>query len=133
MYKKILQQHNISVTKQRVILLEILDKVQKPITIEEIRLHIKGDINVTTIYRSLKRLVDVGIIYQTDFRDGVSYFEFQGDNHHHHITCVECKSRDHIDICITDESLSIAEKKGYSVTNHIFELFGLCKECSKQS
>lgn len=82
------------------------------------------------MYRSLKKLVDAGIVYQTDFRDGVSYFELQGDNHHHHVVCTECKSRKSIDMCVNKNFNKVEKDTGYTITNHIFELFGLCENCS---
>lgn len=131
MYTDILKKHNLSVTQKRISILSALDKSQKPITIETLKKNITGDINLSTIYRSLKSLVDCGVIYQTDFRDGVSYFEFQGSHHHHHVTCTECKSRTTIDFCMNSEFTKIGNSTGYTITNHIFELFGLCKKCIK--
>jgi Fe2+ or Zn2+ uptake regulation protein len=130
MYKELLKEHKLSITQKRISILEALDTASEPVTIDDLKKSIGKDIDVSTLYRSLKTLVDVGIIYQTDFREGVSYFEFQKD-HHHHITCTECKSRTSIDICIGDNFSRLAQKKGYTVTNHIFELFGLCTNCLK--
>jgi len=130
MYKELLKNNNLSITQKRIAILETLDSVCKPMTIEMIKNTITSDIDVSTIYRSLKTLVDAGIIYQTDFRDGASYFEFQ-KKHHHHITCTDCKATTSIDICVEKELVSITQKTGYTVTNHIFELFGLCKNCVK--
>lgn len=130
MYKDLLIKHKLSVTQKRILILKALDDANEPITIDDLKKKIKEPINTSTLYRSLKSLVDVGIIYQTDFRSGVSYFEFQGDHHHHHIICTECKARTSIDMCITENFSDLAEKKGYTITNHIFELFGLCENCS---
>jgi len=131
MYKELLQKHNLSVTQKRIAILSALDQINEPMTIDILKKNIKGAIDTSTLYRSLKNLVDVGIVYQTDFREGVSYFEFQGDNHHHHITCTNCKSRSSVQVCVEDNFSHAAEKTGYTITNHIFELFGLCKNCSQ--
>lgn len=129
MYKEILQKQKLSVTKSRLSILESLDG-SGPITIDTLKKNIGNNIDVSTLYRSLKVMVDTGIIYQTDFREGVSYFEFQGDHHHHHIVCTECKQREIIDLCFGNQAADVARSKGYTITNHIFELFGLCKKCS---
>ena len=128
-YKKIIKEKGLSVTDKRISILETLDFMSKPITIELLKENVKIKMDTSTIYRSLKVLVDKGLVYQTDFRDGKSYFEFQGKNHHHHIVCTECKSRTLIDLCVNSGFGAVEEKTGYTVTNHIFELFGLCKKC----
>lgn len=127
--EQLLRKNNLSVTKKRTLLLTVLKTSKSPMTIDEIKNEIGQSMDVSTIYRSLKKLVDVGIIYQTDFRDGVSYFEFQ-DEHHHHVICINCKKRSPIHVCATADLASLEDKTGYTITNHIFELFGLCKSCS---
>ena len=130
MYTELIKNKGLSVTQKRIALLKGLDVANKPITIEELRAQMTDNMDVSTMYRSLKKLVDAGIVYQTDFRDGVSYFELQGDNHHHHVVCTECKSRKSIDLCVRQNFDAVEKTTGYTVTNHIFELFGLCENCS---
>jgi len=128
-HEELLKKNNLSITKKRVLLLSLLEKSKGPITIDEIKKRTGDSMDTSTIYRSLKKLVDVGVIYQTDFRDGVSYFEFQKE-HHHHIICTNCKNRESVDFCVSGSLKSLEVKTGYIITNHIFELFGLCKNCS---
>ncbi len=130
MYKKIIKQKGISVTEKRISILETLDSSNKPMTIEMIKKELQVRMDTSTIYRSLKKLVDHGIIYQTDFRDGMSYFEFQGEDHHHHVICTQCKSRKSINLCLSENFADVEKQTNYTITNHIFELFGLCKNCS---
>ena len=78
MYTELIKNKGLSVTQKRIALLKGLDVANKPITIEELRAQMTDNMDVSTMYRSLKKLVDAGIVYQTDFRDGVSYFEFGG-------------------------------------------------------
>lgn len=132
MYSKLLKDKKISVTKQRLALLELLAKHKKPLTIEQIRKDISIDIDQATIYRSLSLLVKKGLIYQTDFRESVAYYELQLESdHHHHLVCLECKNKEGIDFCPDLPKEKILKNKGFSVQHHVFELFGLCKTCSK--
>ena len=132
MYEKIIKEKGLSLTKKRVDILRTLDINKKPLMIDDIKKKVKIKMDTSTIYRSLKVLVDSGLVYQTDFREGVSYFEFHGENgHHHHIICTTCKKRESIDICMDKAFPSLEKKTGYKITNHIFEIFGLCKTCLK--
>jgi len=129
MYEKLLKQHKLSVTQHRKTILKTLAGINHPVTIDELSKKIQTGMNQTTLYRSLRALVDVGLIYQTDFHEGVSYYEFQGEHHHHHITCTKCKNRESVDLCFQKDIAKIADKKSFTITNHIFELFGVCKNC----
>lgn len=126
----LLKEKGFSVTKQRLALLGALKKLNKPVTIEELGKQIEISMDTSTIYRSLKILVDHGLVYQTDFREGVSYFEFHGDDHHHHLICTSCKDRQKIDLCLSKKFPAIEKQEEFTITNHIFEIFGLCKNCS---
>lgn len=131
MIESLLKQFNIQVTEQRKAILQVLVRSKKPMTIEDIKKKLIREINTSTLYRSLSCLVDAGLVYQTDFREGVAYFEFQEtDHHHHHIICTQCGKRDAIEICFSHEFPRVADQTGYRITNHIFEIFGVCKKCS---
>ena len=130
MYTAYIKNKGLSVTKNRIELLRSLDALNKPVTIDELRKTLGINMDTSTIYRSLKVLVDHGLVYQTDFREGVSYFEFHGDEHHHHLICTICKGREKINLCLEKKFPAIEKQKDFTITNHIFEIFGLCKNCS---
>ncbi len=133
MFEHILKEHNINVTQQRIKILLALEEHSRPVTIDELYQGLVNDMNKTTLYRSLEAMVHAGIIYQTDFHEGVSYFEFQKHKHHHHLVCVECKNKQEVDYCPQIPFEKIFSEKGFVVNNHIFEIFGTCKNCHKQS
>ena len=130
MYKDLIREKGISITQQRINLLGTLDTLNKPVTIDELEQHLESNMNTSTLYRSLKIFVDHGLVYQTDFREGVAYFEFHGTDHHHHIICTLCKDRTSIDLCMNSQFSELEKETGYTISNHIFEVFGLCKNCT---
>jgi Fur family ferric uptake transcriptional regulator len=130
--EKIIKDSNLKSTKNRVEVLSFLKKEHKPLTAEEISKKLK--INIVTIYRVLEKLVSKGIIYQTDFRKGKSFFEFQDkDHHHHHIVCSECNHREAVNYCLDKKDFkNIISNSGFQKMNgHILEFFGVCKKCDK--
>ncbi len=130
MVKNLLKQHKLSVTQQRITILEALMELKKPVTIEQLVQQLPQKIDTSTVYRTLATFVEKGLVYQTDFREGVAYFEFQGDHHHHHITCTSCHERQKLDWCLSKQFPRISSETGYTITNHMFEIFGLCENCS---
>jgi Fe2+ or Zn2+ uptake regulation protein len=129
----ILASHNVTATAPRKAILQVLMNAQKPYSIDEIEKKVKGNANYVTLYRVLKLFSDKGIVYQTDFREGKAFYEFQGEHHHHHITCIVCGCREHIPQC--DEShirnISQKSKQFKTISNHTLEFFGICTSCDR--
>ena len=128
---KIIKDSGLKVTKNRISILGLLEQLSKPLTVEEVSEEL--NINVVTAYRILEAFSSRGIVYQTDFRQNKAFYEFQGHDHHHHITCSKCGFREHVDFCIgrkLEEKLQ--NKSSFSkIDSHILEFFGVCKKCSK--
>jgi Fur family transcriptional regulator, ferric uptake regulator len=87
--------------------------------------------NLTTVYRELQFLADVGILRTVQFEDGVQRYEAAHAHHHHHLVCVQCKDVQEVHAERDLESLEsdIATHKGFKVLRHTLEFYGLCKKC----
>lgn len=118
------------VTPARVALLDILMKECTPLTVEDIAAQLSGGINTTTIYRALDQFVTTGLVHQTHFRDGKTYYEFQ-NHHHHHIVCTSCGIKEEISLCIESSLPRVLKesKKFNQVQDHMLEFFGICQDC----
>jgi Fe2+ or Zn2+ uptake regulation protein len=129
--KNILEQKGLKVTKSRVATLETLMSSMKPLDIESIFSMLPIKINKTTLYRILHTYADMGIVYQTDFRDGKAYFEFQ-DTHHHHIVCTKCGKKEGVSHCDVSEDIRTVASTSSSfnsINAHSLEFFGICNDC----
>lgn len=132
MFKKLLQEKGIQITKQRIALLDTLKKIGKPVTIDTLKKNLSDAMNTTTLYRSLSVLVEKGLVYQTDFRKGVAYYEYQGEQrHHHHLICTSCNEAQEISFCPSAALKKIAREHQFFMTSHSFEIFGVCINCQK--
>lgn len=128
----LLAQYGFKVTKQRRAVLTYLIDAHKPCSIESLS-HAVPSVNQVTLYRMLKQFVDVGLVYQTDFRSGKAYFEFQ-THHHHHIVCTSCGAQEAVDACLPAsfvEQVANGSKEFRTVMHHTLEFFGTCKRCTK--
>lgn len=128
----ILKEAEMKVTKNRVAVLDLLITSGKPLSVEDVFKKLKTADQVT-IYRILNQFVLKGIVYQTDFRSGKAYFEFQ-DHHHHHIVCKGCGDLEEVDICLPENFIKKVQgdsSKFKKVSDHALEFFGLCCKCDK--
>lgn len=133
--KKLLSESKLKATKNRIKILEALQCASRPLSIDELLRDVQNSMDMVTVYRTMKAFVRIGIVYQTDFRNGKAYFEFQR-NHHHHIVCASCGVIEHVDVCISEALLRDVKKRVgtfESVHGHMLEFFGVCKKCSLRS
>jgi Fur family ferric uptake transcriptional regulator len=97
-------------------------------------------VGLTTVYRTLDVLSDLGMVSKLDFGDGRSRYELSegsdGVCHHHHLVCTECKKViDYTDFIDEEVELlrqtekGLAEKYRFSINNHIIQFYGLCEKC----
>jgi len=129
--ENILREKNFRVTPSRVALLEILIDLHDPVTVEDIEKKLTKKINKTTIYRALDDFLKKGILSQTHFRDGKTYYEYQA-HHHHHIVCTSCGIKEEVSMCIQSSlpTVNRQSKKFSNIHDHILEFFGVCNACT---
>jgi Fur family transcriptional regulator, ferric uptake regulator len=123
------------VTKYRVALLDLLEKKERPLTVEEILEYLfakKLSPNKTTIYRELYFLIEEKMVVEVEFGDGKKRYEHANRDHHHHLVCKKCNKIE--DIVIENDLKEIEKKikrsRKFNVINHTLEFFGLCQKCS---
>ncbi len=130
--QEILKESGMKVTKNRLLVLDLLISSEKPMSVEDVFKKLKA-VDQVTIYRILNQFVLKDIVYQTDFRSGKAYFEFQ-DHHHHHIVCKKCGYLEGVEFCLSDsfiKKVQVSSKKFKNVSDHALEFFGVCKTCDK--
>jgi Fur family ferric uptake transcriptional regulator len=91
------------------------------------------DVGLATVYRVLTQFEQAGILTRHHFEGGQSVFEMDEGRHHDHILCTKCGRVDEFfDPTIEERQKAIADKFGYSMTDHSLYIYGICKECRKK-
>lgn len=86
---------------------------------------------LTTIYRSLELLTRHGLVQAVSFGDQEKRYEaVEPGQHNHHLVCKSCGNNIKLKQCLL-ESLeeTILQDYGFSVSEHLLELFGTCQAC----
>jgi len=134
------------ITIPRQIILQVLDESKEHLSAEDIYLkvhHIYPAIGLTTVYRTLELLVNMGLIFKFDFGDGRARYELargtKETSHHHHLICTKCgRIIDYTDF--VDEELELlkktekelSKKYNFEIKNHTIQFYGLCDKCSDE-
>lgn len=128
-----LRRQGVRVTPQRLIILEALAAHSGHISADEILQWATARfpaINLATVYRTLDLFISIGLVAQTNFGSGASFFELVGDAPHHHIVCEHC----HLVLEVDDDVLLPVHERllrdyGFSTNTRHIALFGACREC----
>ena len=87
--KEELRQAGSRATPGRLALLEVLERVRRPLSIGELEVKCPG-LNEATLYRAAEALASAGLLRRGMRQDGVAQYEYAGRPHHHHMVCSDC-------------------------------------------
>jgi Fur family ferric uptake transcriptional regulator len=133
-----LKQKNLKWSKQRESVVDLFLSAQRHISTEELyQLVIKQfpQIGYSTVHRTLKLLSECGLVSERKFGDRYTRFELKHkDQHHDHFICIKCGNIVEFE-CKEIEKMqeALAKERGFKVTHHKLELYGLCRNCKKTS
>ncbi len=122
-------------TPQRLMIVEAVEGAQSHISAEEIYSQVRArypHMNISTVYRTLELLKELGLVTETDLGDGRVRYHSIKNGHHHHLVCQKCGEV----LDIEEELLSplwseIRRKHHFQVKMKHLAFFGLCAKCQK--
>lgn len=123
-------------TRQRAAVQDALEGITTFASAQDIHLKLTNagqKVGLTTVYRTLQQLSDLGAIDTLQDDSGETlYRSCAMDEHHHHLVCTNCRTTVEIDggpvEAWADET---ATKFGFQKSGHTAEIFGLCQDCVK--
>lgn len=121
--EQILKDHNLKVTKNRLLILEYI-KRKKYIILNEL---LELNIDKSTIYRIIDIFVNNNIIDIINFENEKKYTLSQ--KHFHILKCIVCHNQTEIDMCPFDKS----NYKDFVITKHSVIIEGICKKCQQKN
>jgi len=103
-------------------------------------LRIYPAIGLTTVYRTLDVLEQMGYLNKIPLGTGENKYELITDSsetHHHHLICTQCgRIIDYTDFeeseLIKKAEQTLKTKHGFKITDYNFEFYGICKHCQER-
>ncbi|WP_375002954.1 Fur family transcriptional regulator [Aeromicrobium sp. CTD01-1L150] len=122
-------------TKQRRAVAEIVESLEVFASAQSIHevLRSRGNpVGLSTVYRNLQALADVGAIDSLRDQSGEVLYRKCGDQqHHHHLVCESCGTTVEIAASAVEKWTSrVAEDNGFVNVSHSIEIFGTCPSCA---
>jgi Fur family ferric uptake transcriptional regulator len=89
-------------------------------------------IGYSTVYRTLKLLVEAGIAQTVSYGEEVHFEHKLGHKHHDHFICDKCGATiEFSNPTIEHMQEKLAKKHNFSAREHSLIIYGTCKKCSK--
>jgi len=134
-WEAFLKENGIRITNGRILILKIIESSTKGLTAEQIYEMCKdknGNLNLSTIYRSVELFEEKGIVKKINI-DGVAIYLLRKEDHKHmHILkCDKCDKSVEIRCPMEEVEEAIKVQVGFSLTEHKLELKGICDQCKK--
>ena len=115
-------------SRQRALVCDALERAGAPPDAETLTRMVREvdpRVSVTTVYRAMKFLKELGLVDYRDFGQGRSRFEIKRDDHDGHLIDTETGGV----IAFQDPELDalkkrVAERLGYELESHSLELYG---------
>ena len=121
-------------TRQRSAIVDLLDNTEEFRSAQDLHdeLRKRGEgIGLTTVYRTLQSLAEVGSVDVLRTDSGESLFRRCSSGHHHHLVCRHCGFTVEVDGPEVERwSHEVAESNGFVDVSHTVEIFGNCRDCA---
>jgi Fur family ferric uptake transcriptional regulator len=121
------------ITPQRQLVLEAVTHLRHA-TPEEILAEVQvtaTGVNLSTVYRTLEVLEQVGLVTHAHIGHGAPTYHVVDDTPHIHLVCSRCRKVESIDgATFTKFASQLEEKEGFVVNVSHVALHGLCKKCA---
>jgi Fur family ferric uptake transcriptional regulator len=120
-------------TAQRDAIKEVFLACDGPLRIEDILRQgrrMVESLNLATVYRNLKILLEAGWIRTVAHPRLGTFYEIAAEAHHHHFHCRQCDRLFKVEGCALDEQRQAPD--GFVTEGHEVFLFGLCPSCGRR-
>jgi Fur family ferric uptake transcriptional regulator len=133
-FEEFVRNKSLRQTPQRHKILDIFLATERHVSAEELYRLVRKkypDIGYTTIYRTMRLLLEAGLCGEIDFGDGILRYEHKyGHQHHDHLICTRCGR--FIEVMkpeIEKMQDDLAKEHGFIPAKHKLEIFGICRKC----
>ena len=135
--KAALRQHGLRMTPQRQLILSAVASMQGHLSADQVYQHVVRvfpDVNISTVYRTLEVLEELGVVRHTHFHDGVAQYERTDAARHHHMVCSRCGAEAEVEAQVL-EPLADELKRRYGFEADLAHsaIVGLCHTCAEVS
>ncbi len=116
-------------TASRRAVIDALQRKDEGFTAEEITEDLPG-VGRATVYRTIRLLLDAGVLCKLSLPDGAPKYSLSPVEHHHHTVCVRCGTVDSFRDTTMERLLrAIGSDVSGEIVGHRIEVYVTCESC----
>ena len=131
---ELLRERGQRMTPQRQLILEAVQQLEGHISAEAVHARVAArfpQVNISTVYRTLELLQELGLVTHTHFDDGVAQYHRADQGVHQHLVCRQCGSEQELGLELLEPlGLELRRRHGFQADLAHFALVGLCRACA---
>jgi Fur family ferric uptake transcriptional regulator len=132
--KVALRQRGLRMTPQRQLILDVVSSTHGHFSADEVHqqvVRVFRDVNISTVYRTLEVLEELGVVRHTHFHDGVAQFERADAGRHQHLVCSRCGADAELDLDVLRPlAEELKRRYGFEADLAHSAIIGLCRHCA---
>ena len=135
-WERRLREHGFRITPQRQLVLEAVEHLRHG-TPEEILIEVQrtaSGVNLSTIYRTLEVLEDVGLVTHAHIGHGPPTYHAVDEHVHIHLVCDRCKKVMSVSSTVAEGFVAdLEEQYGFRTDISHVSVHGLCVDCKDRA
>ncbi|MEU1377932.1 transcriptional repressor [Streptomyces triculaminicus] len=131
-----LRKRGYRLTPQRQLVLEAVDRLEHA-TPDDILTEVRktaGGVNISTVYRTLELLEELGLVSHAHLGHGAPTYHLADRHHHIHLVCRDCTNVIEADLAVAEAfTAKLREDFGFDTDMKHFAIFGRCSGCRSKA
>ena len=131
--RNVLRQRGMRMTPQRQLILEAISASSGHMSAERLYQQVAEkfpDVNISTVYRTLEVLEELGILRHTHFHEGVAQYHLTSEGEHQHLLCRGCGADMELDLQVLRPlGAELLRRYGFEADLTHTAIVGLCETC----
>jgi Fur family transcriptional regulator, ferric uptake regulator len=132
---EVLRKRGLRLTAQRQLVLEAVRGLghATPEQVHQAVTEVAAGVNITTVYRTLELLEELGLVTHTHLSHGSPTYHSVGEQQHVHLVCRSCGSVDEVDPgLVSPLAEKLERQRGFRMDIGHVALFGVCATCGRR-
>jgi Fur family ferric uptake transcriptional regulator len=135
-WKRTLRDSGYRLTPQRQLVLEAVTALGHA-TPDEVAAEVQrrvGGVSLSTVYRTLELLEDIGLVTHTHLGHGAPTYHAADDPGHLHLVCRDCAGVTEVDVSAAASLVErLRAEHGFDTDVQHFAIFGTCRSCAQEA
>jgi Fur family ferric uptake transcriptional regulator len=137
-FARYLSVHHLKMTRARRAILDEILSIRGHFTPDDLLEHFRRrgrEVAPATLYRTLARLVEAGLVHRIDMAKGQARYEpMFGRHHHDHMICLQCGRIMEFESRLIERiQAEVCRRKKFLLLEHTHQLRGHCSRCAGAS